>query len=434
MSAHRDGDGEGVWGRRGLGQDRDQSGSILVLFAILIPLFMCTAMVVVDVGYWWANARKAQIAADACALAAARDLTPSTVWNRTECVQNGLDYVVTNLPPQGPDTEPVHVSTQVIAPYKADPTKVEATVRLKVRTFFGRFVGLGGIDLTRRAVAEYSEGEGDYAIYARAPSCGDALRFNGEDMSIDGRVHSNGEFTVDGEDFWAATGTFNPPGGIDGGCTPDTDSDALFGSPKATATDSEPDPVGFQPWPEWFTPSQFGWLSGCTYSGQKIEIDDTTLKITGQPDMSHGGTLPTGTYCATELFKIGGNGLTGQITALAPKIEVGGNDHDLTSFAPNKVLFFAVPNTDLSTANDGAPPDGAGVVCTHETEMNLVNGNGGVWKGRIFHPCGRVIVNGNSSSTIEGAIYAKLVRINGGGFNMIGKGASGADKITALVE
>jgi hypothetical protein len=421
-------------GERGLA--RDQSGNILVLFAILLPLFMFTGMIAVDVGYWWVNARKAQIAADACALAAARDLpAPSAGWDKPDCVHGGRDYVLTNLPAQGTDSEPQHVSTRVVSPFETNPTQVEATVRLRVRTFFGRFIGLGGVDLSRRAVAEQSSGEGDYAIYARASDCSDALRFNGEDMNIDGRVHSNGEFTVDGEDFWAAVGTHDGPASpADGSCSPSTDPDTLFGSPKATATESEPDDVGFQPWPEWFTPDQFGWTSGCTFSGQKIEIDDTTLKITGRPDMNHGGTLPSGTYCATELFKIGGNGLTGVITALAPKIEVGGDDHDFTSFASNKVLFFAVPNTDLVATNDGSQPDGAGVVCTHSTEMNLVNGNNGVWKGRVFSPCGRVIVNGNASSTIEGAIYAKLVRINGGGFNMIGKGASGADKVTALVQ
>ena len=41
------------------------------MFAIFLPIFIIAIAIVVDVGYWWANAKKAQIAADACALAAA---------------------------------------------------------------------------------------------------------------------------------------------------------------------------------------------------------------------------------------------------------------------------------------------------------------------------------------------------------------------------
>jgi len=427
MSAHRD--RERSRGRRAKARCQDQSGNILILFAILLPLFLFAGMIVIDVGYWWANARKAQIAADACALAAARELPQA--WEgpniRDECFHDGQDYVLTNLPDQsgGADTEPFHVSTAVLSPFEGRSDQVEATVTMRVQTFFGRFIGLGGVELSRRAVAEQSVGEGDYAIYANAADCGDALRFNGEDMSIDGRVHSNGEYTVDGEDYWAAIGTYQ------GQCQLDIEPGSQFGSPQATAPVGVPQPQGFDDWPEWFTPAQFGWFAGCTFKANKIEIDDTTLKLDGNSS-NHGGTLPSGVYCARDLFKIGGNNLRGQITALAKKIEVGGNGHDFTSFAANKVLFFAVPNTDDLPGNDGVAPHGAGHFCSHSEEMNLVNGNNNIWKGKIFHPCGRVIVNGNSSSTIEGAIYAKLVRINGGGFNMIGKSDAGGTIILAL--
>src|SRR5687767_11931331 len=148
MSAHRDRD----HGRRARGRCRDESGNILVMFAIMLPIFMLAGAVVVDVGYWWANGRKAQIAADACALAAARDL-PKTAplptgagrWDLSACEFGGRDYVLVNLPAQGPDSEPVHKSTRVVWPYEEDLTLVEATVEMEVRTFFGRYVGLGSI-------------------------------------------------------------------------------------------------------------------------------------------------------------------------------------------------------------------------------------------------------------------------------------------------
>ena len=434
MSAHRDGER----GQRAGSRCRDESGNILVLFAILLPVFMVCAAIVIDVGYWWANGRKAQIAADACALAAARELPQSAAsggWNRSDCAFGGVDYVVTNIPDQSPGSEPVHLSTRVVWPYEGDMTLVEATVDMSVRTFFGRFVGLGNVDLTRRAVAERSEGEGDYAIYAHAPGCGDALRFNGGSININGRAHSNGEYTVDGSSFWAAEGTFNSPAGSDGGCAADIEPGSLFGDSGTAPTDT-----GRQTWPDWYTPDQFGWWAGCTYRGQKIEIDSTTLKITGRPDVNHGGTLPSGVYCATELVNISANGLRGTVTMLAPKIEVGGNDNDFTAFAgahsnpARKVLFFSVPNIDTSTTNDGAPDGSGSLTCDSNVvkEMKLLNGNNSAWRGIVFHPCGKVIVDGNGNMSLEGAIYANQVLINGNGFNMVGRGRNGANVLLAL--
>jgi Flp pilus assembly protein TadG len=53
---------------------RRQDGNVLVLFALLLTLFLLCGAIAVDVGYWWVAGRKAQIAADACALAAAQEL------------------------------------------------------------------------------------------------------------------------------------------------------------------------------------------------------------------------------------------------------------------------------------------------------------------------------------------------------------------------
>lgn len=412
---------------------------MLVLFALLLPLFLLTTAIVIDVGYWWVHAKKAQIAADACALAAAHEL-PHVYADVDHCTVIGdVDYALVNLKAQsGPDTDPLHLSTRVRSPYNGDPSLVEATVKIRIGTFFGKIAGIDTVEATRRAVAERLAGEGNYAIYSHSPFCpqdgtGESLIFNGEDMNINGRVHSNGQFLINNADFWALEGTqvfcdasINPHG-----------SARFFGPSYEESVETEPrpvEPLEYQSWPEWFTPAEFGWLFGCTYHGQKIEIDDTTLKVSGQPDISHGGTLPSGTYCATEEFKIGGNNLTGQITALAPKVEVGGNNHDFTSYAANDVLFFAVPNTDFNSANDGAP-DGSGPLhCAHSNEMKMVNGNGSVWEGVIFHPCGRIVVDGNSTSTVKGAIFGFQVKVNGNGFNMIGTGGSDLSKDTALVE
>jgi hypothetical protein len=312
---------------------------------------------------------------------------------------------------------------------------------MNVRTFFGRVVGLDYVTVSRRAVAEQSAGTpGNYAIYSHTGNCPEGLQFNGNNHAIDGRVHSNGEWLVNNggpEPFWAAEGTavkcvtLQPPGQVRFG-----------GDGWATGT-TAPTMGSAENWPEYFNPAEFGWpsCSGANFAGQKIEISDTELKVTGRPNITLpivGGrrVLPSGVYCATELFTLSGNHMDGNITALAPKIEVQGNDLSFTPFHSTGVLFFQVANIDLNPSNDGEP-DGLGPIhCIQPTvEMLLSNGNDGDWKGIVFNPCGQVRINGNDASGLEGAIYAMRVRVNGNGFRMTGTGGGGdATKTVALVQ
>jgi hypothetical protein len=423
-------------GRRSLVRPGDERGSILIMFALFVVGFVLLSAIVVDVGYWWLMGRKTQIAADACALAAASQLPANWTPARTECVVGDVDYVKTNLPANGLANEPRHISTSVKSPYPAGPnpgTYVEAQVSMVVRTFFGRVVGLDYVTVSRRAVAEKSQGTpGNYAIYSHSSSCSSGLEFDGNNRFIDGLVHSNGQYLIgnSGSPFWAKTGTRAVAG-----CGPTTSSAIRFGGTSwATATPGAPAIVGPQTWPEWFTPGDFT----CTVNAQKIEISGSDFKIDGvnQPYPTVGGqkVIPNGTYCATELFQVSGNDIRGQLTVLSPKIEVNGNNIDLTSLAPNGVLFYNLPN--ITPGGDGGPGGVPPPTCSPlSVEMKLSNGNGSTWRGKVFHPCERVLIDGNSTSSIEGAIYGLRVKINGNGFNMIGTGgAGGATTALALVE
>lgn len=418
--------------RRSGGED----GSILVMFALFVSMFALLCAVVVDVGYWWVIGKKAQIAADACALAAAGQLPAS--WDsppRTECMVAGVDYAKTNLPLEGLANEPRHTATVVRSPYPggAIPASyVEAKVTLVVRTFFGRVVGLDHLTLTRRAVAEQIQGAGNYAIYSHNASCSEGLEFNGNVHAVNGRVHSNGQYLVNNggsQPFWAKVGTR-----AKSGCGPSPSSGVRFGGTSwTTGTPGIPTTVGPQAWPEWFTQANFT----CTVTAQKIEISGSDFKINGSnqpyPIVNGRRVIPSGTYCATELFQINGDNIDGKITALAPKIEVNGNGTRLEPFAANGVLFFNIPNT-VSNPNDGAPGGTGPLTCTYTEEMKLSNGNNGTWKGKVFHPCGRVLVNGNSAFAVQGAIYGLRVKVNGNGFTMTGTGGGAASKVVALVE
>jgi hypothetical protein len=446
---------------------RREEGSILVLFSLLLTLFLLCCAIVIDVGYWWVNGKKAQIAADACALAAAQEL-PHTYNDTGNCaIAAGQDdYVLTNIPDQTePDSDPLLLFTRVRSPYNGDGSMVEATVRLRVRTFFGRVVGLGFVEVERRAVAEKLEGTAKMAIFVASTDCGDTkgLHFNGENIRVSGHIHSNGEYNVQ---------TSAPPkhtvftsGTIaKENCVAEVSPDGPPASSAGAEYTSYPgewlplDGLELQ-WPEWFYQADFGWYlpegagpGRCTYKGQDIQIDSTHLKITGKPDQkllvdTDGWTIiPTGTYCGTKSFKIGGNNHKGQITALSPLIQVGGNGQKYTPHAGD-MLFFTVPNVTSGTGDDGpytlgnfSPADKPPYPpCNPSPSIHTeLNGEKHSWGGLIFNPCGKVTINNKTSSVgtpqLVGTIYAFQLHVNGSGFEMIGTEEFDDSKKIALVE
>lgn len=455
--------GVGRWGDEGTRASRER-GNIFVLFAIVLPLLLICCAIAIDVGYWWVMGKKAQTAADACALAVAQEL-PHTFADVGNCVvaPGQGDYVLVNLPAQSaPDPEPLHLSTRVRSPYGGDANLVEATVRMRVRTFFGRITGLDWVDVERRAVAERLTGQSKLAIFAGSADCSKGLLVNGKDVDVTGHVHSNGQYDIKAasppHEFMATSGTVG-----DGGCTPLVDPPG----PSPTVAGAQYDDGDWLPdtapelqWPNWFSPADFGWYlpkgSGpglCQYKGEHIEVTATHLKITGEPDVSlaanpngPGTIVPTGTYCATGSFKINGDNHKGQITALAPLIQIGGNGQEYTPYAFD-VLLFTLPNSTTSPSDDGPftlgslspanippyPPCSPAPA----VDMNL-DGINYAWAGVLFNPCGRVKINNHDSFVgtpqLVGTIYGFEVEINGDGFAMVGTDDMDSNVYTALVE
>ena len=198
------------WGDEGMRGSRER-GNILVLFALCLPVILMACAIAIDVGYWWVTAKRAQIAADACALAAAQEL-PQTYADMVNCVvEPGQDdYVLVNLPDQTParPRTAARLHARCARPYGGSVNLVEATVHMRVRTFFGRVVGLGFVDIERRAVAEREPPAGQQAIYADSNDCGFSLKFNGERQTIQGGIHGNGAWQQNGMDFTAGSATY----------------------------------------------------------------------------------------------------------------------------------------------------------------------------------------------------------------------------------
>jgi hypothetical protein len=459
---------DGVFRSRRMGAKGGEDGNVLVLFAILLTLFLVCGAIVIDVGYWWATGKRAQIAADACALAAAQEL-PRTYDDMGHCVvvAGQGDYVLTNVPDQSlADPEPKHLWTRVRSPYAGDENMVEATVRLRVGTFFGRIVGLHWVDVERRAVAERAEGDTKLAIFAGSTDCGGGkgLRIDGDAINITGHAHSNGEFTINGavppEQVSITQGTIAKEN-----CVADTNPDGPPPSSAGAKFGSGPDWLpedGLElQWPDWWYPADFGWYlpegtgpGRCTYKGEHIQIDATQLKITDRPpqdladdpDKPGWKRIPTGTYCATGSFQIGGNTHTGEITVLSPNIVIDGNGQEYTPHVGN-MLFFTVPNSNMDAGDDG--PFTLGIfdpphlppyppcMPSPAADSNL-NGENYTWAGIIFNPCGKVKINNKTSSIgtpqLVGTIYGFMVEINGDDFNMEGTEDIEQNLSIALVE
>ena len=127
-----------------------------MLFALLLPLFLGMGAIAVDVGYWYVVKKTAQDAADAAALAAAREL-PRLRGGR------GRRSVCTwtrNMPEADADVEFPYVPDVRAARRRRDAGLHEDRGHCQCDppdTFFGRIFGLLAPTISQRAVAERLE-------------------------------------------------------------------------------------------------------------------------------------------------------------------------------------------------------------------------------------------------------------------------------------
>jgi Putative Flp pilus-assembly TadE/G-like len=359
-----------------------------VLTLVLLPAMLVVAAFVVDVGYWFVTDRSAQNAADAAALAAAQELGDAEAA-RTKAEQ----YLAVNLPGSDDDgANPALVDTDIVTPYNGDPDKVEVTVRMRASSFFSDIVGLEGVDIEARAVAEKAGDSVPLAIFTKSTDCdpNDSLRFDGNSIDIDGAFHSNGGLEVDGNTFHADGGTAGGPNG----CEPDLD-----GNNQTFGNDSEPTAhTTNAPWPREYLESDY-WPSQCDFGPQQnITIPQSQR------------TIPPGVYCATQRFRANGNNKDGRITVIAPRIEIPGNNVELTAFVDD-LVFFATDDISL-----------------------VFQGNSLDITGNIFHPGGRVVLDDEGSGTLTGLIQAQSFFLDDNNWHVEGAGGVATHSVLALAE
>jgi hypothetical protein len=365
----------------------NEEGQMLPLLGLLLVVMLGTSAVVIDVGRAYLVQRNLQSSADAAALAAAQDLPSESSATTTARAYSSRPGGKNERPSDFPT---VSTSVQVSCRdhFRCSPVNaVEVRESARVPSGFARVLGVDFFDVSAHAVAAITQGTVPWAIFAYDQACGDLVfRYNGNVFGVDGAIHSNGNFEVNGMEIVAG---YASSGGPDE-CEPTIDAEHVdFGGREEPV----PDPALLD-WPVYFEEEDFP----CTYTAEEFKFN------------THNVHIPEGVYCASKLFEVNANYANGRFTAIAPEIHADGNNQQLDPYL-HGVLFFA----------------------TGDKEM-VLNGNSYDWEGIIFHPGGRVKINGNADSTLTGMIAALEVEVNGNAFRMFGTGPQTAGTSIALVE
>ena len=311
----------------------------------------------------------------------------------------------------------------------ADPMKIEVTVHQHAGGT-GRMFGVFDANVTARAVAERLPGDDTLAIFpitrcaaTRRP------RVRRGDVRINGFIHSNGRFRVSQGPFWAADGTISEQLRLEhraGGVLAVRSAPPLNREPR--------DVFETKTWPLWHTPPDFGWLDGCTYSARRSRSRNpswrsTAMCIRTAANASERHVLRDDVVPPRRRRPERAD--HGPVAA----DHGGGGDLELRPFAQD-VLFFAVPNSDTTSSNDGSLAANGGASCVPSDGNDLVLRGEHRWFGLVFNPCGRIHANLggglDGAPAFEGAFVGLRVLLQGNGFEMIGRGDF--EYSTALVE
>jgi hypothetical protein len=187
---------------------RGEGGAVMVWFAILLPVLLAFAALVVDLGHAYVLKRHLQSSADAAALAAAQDLPDDAIADATARLYSagsgGLNERA-NLP---------DVTTTVEFPnpqFQKIRVKQDATSPV----FFAGILGLDGIDVSAKATAsKTSTASGTpLAVYVHELCGNKGFISGGLNMTIEGGIHVNGHLEIKNAGFESlgpAT-VFRPP-------------------------------------------------------------------------------------------------------------------------------------------------------------------------------------------------------------------------------
>ncbi len=360
---------------------KKESGQSVILVALALVVLCGFAALGVDIGVQSTSQGELQNAADAAALAAAREL-PSASVAATKAAQyaqiNGVDAG----------------RTTTTTPYKGNANRIEVVCKDTVQFSFARIFGLKSTEITARAVAEktgLTGGPFGYALFSGGTS--NSLELYTSSLYVGGSAHSNNAFVMNGSTqtitgnaeavkTYTSYGSVVTIGGVCQAASFAIGNNLNIPNRLATA-------AAIITMPDFSAEAQAeASKSGVTYTGDK-QFVGSSINV-DQSVYVDGGIL------------VSGSSFNGQGILLA-KNSIQLNGSMLASSSGSSVCIYS------------------------KTGDIQINGSSIEVDGILYAPNGMVQING-SSITVKGRIIAKTVSLNGSDIKVI----SGANDLSCL--
>jgi Flp pilus assembly protein TadG len=364
-------------------------------YAAMIVVLVGFTGLAVDVGYMQYQKRRLQAAADAAAMGALRQME----LGKTDLDSAGKNDAALNGFTDGQDDVTITIANPPTSgAYSGKSSAVQATVQKKVPTFFMMVFGQSSVTLTANAVAQTTTTFGSVGgcIFVMDPSASGAFTIVGN-VTITSACGA----VINSDDPAAAfsmtgSATFTLANGAQVG----TVGGYSFGGGGVlinAATGKTELPVKIQPFTDPLASVAPPTASGMTVQGNNSTMVDSNKTVTLQPGIYCGGIDVHGTAIFTSgTYVLAGGGLTIRAQAVASNTTGG-------------VMFYNTTGAFGGCGGGSAGPfDLNGGANINLQGLAVSDSVGSV--GVLFFDDRNVTglahkINGNSTSTFDGAIY-----------------------------
>ena len=378
---------------------RSESGQSVILVVMMMTGILGFGALAVDIGYFQSLRRKIQTAADAAALAGARELSSGNSTNcnsGSNCYTAATNDATTNgftAGTSGGTTTTVTIGAPVSGPFAGSSNTIEVTISQSTPSFL--MAALGNKTVTISASAIASPGGAPACIYALDPSASGAIQAVGnismtsscgmlDDSSSSSALSATGNITMDTP--IGVVGNYSFTGNISVSPTPVTGM-AVQSDPLASLVAPTVGSCTYTNYSQTgnlnLTISQGVYCGGITLVGNvNLTLNQGTYIING------GGISVTGNSTITST----GTGVTIYLTGTSATYKgvtiTGNNASTLTAPTTGTyagILFFQDRTITGTTASNNP--------------NNLTGNSSSVFTGALYFPTTLLNYTGNSSST-----------------------------------
>jgi Flp pilus assembly protein TadG len=381
---------------RGMPGLRQRRGTVAVMTALALPALLGAAGMAIDMGVWYREAERLQIAADAGALGAARLLSAQTSTNSTYQAAALLEVNAVT----GGGLTIGTLTTPVIVSVAADYSKVTVTLTTTPVSYFAGAVGVTPSTMTASATAGATSTAPTTCVLALSTTASPAIQVDNQ-----GSIVATGcpifSDSTNAKSIYLNSGTIKGTaiGAAGGVVTSNSGSNTLSPSPGTSYAASQSDPFASLAVPSY---------GSCNYNN----LSDTSYQSTPYQ-------LSPGVYCGNTT--IGGNGST-DVFAPGTYYIVNGNltfnnaavttatgvSFVLTGSSPGSFQWTNYSNTTTMTASTSGTLAGILIwqTCNSSSSDPANNFNGGGTlqvTGSIYTPCGALDLNNNAQLQTNGS-------------------------------